>query len=134
MEKTYEKVQQYKKASLCLFIFFAVFFGCCYFPVFNISYNDKSISPVSFVIGLLAYHEIGRFEALLFPRKSFGFILVMNMAHIFLGMGTRFVLELGEVSNAYNFTIQNIALHLVICVSLCTAAWYKASKNLNIKD
>jgi len=133
MEKTYEKVQQYKKASLGLFMFFAVFFGCCYFPLFNISFPEKSISPISFVIGLLAYHEMGRFEALLFPRKTFGFVLVTNMAHIFLGMGCRYILELGEVSNVYNFTIQNIALHLVVCVALCTAAWYKAKKQLNIK-
>ena len=133
MEKTYEKVQQYKKASIALFMFFAVFFGCCYFPLFNISYPEHSISPISFVIGLIAYHEMGRFEALIFPQKSFGFVLVSNMAHIFLGMGARLMIEIGEISNEYNFTIQNIALHMVICVSLCTAAYYKAKKSLNIK-
>ena len=133
MEKTYEKVQQHKKASFCLFIFFAVFFGCCYFPAFNISYPEHSINPISFVICLLAYHEMGRFEAMLFPDKTFGFVLVTNIAHIFLGMGARLIIEVGEISNEYNFTIQNIALHLVICVALCTAAWYKAKKQLNIK-
>ena len=133
MEKTYEKVQQYKKASLALFIFFAVFFGCSYFPLVNISYPEHSISPLSFAIGIIAYHEMGRFEALIFPKKSFGFVLVANMAHIFLGMGARMMIEIGEVSNEYNFTIQNIALHLVICVALCTASWYKASKKLDVK-
>lgn len=134
MEKTYEKVQQYKKASLALFLFFAVFFGCCYFPIFNITYPEHSISPISFVIGLIAYHEMGRFEAMLFPDKTFGFVLVTNMAHIFLGMGARLLVEVGEISNEYNFTVQNIALHLVICVALCTASWYKASRSLNVKS
>lgn len=48
----------------------------------------------------------------LFPNGSIGFAAALNLGMTVLGLIFRYLLEYGEVSNTYNFTAANVALHL----------------------
>ena len=37
--------------------------------------------------------------------------------------GARYLLEFGEVSNSYNFTVPNMLLHIGVTVTLSTLSW-----------
>lgn len=47
---------------------------------------------------------------------------------ILVGMGCRYLLEFGEVSNTYNFTVPNMIVHVLLINILCLACWYLAAK------
>lgn len=69
------------------------------------------------------YHSIGQAEAKLFTNSSAIFIGLFNLIATIVGMGSRFLLEFGEVSNTYNFTIPNIILHILISVVVISGTW-----------
>ena len=58
----------------------------------------------------------------LFEKKKTGAVLLIHAAHIIGGMLCRYFLEFGEVSNTYNFTLPNIAIHMaaISCICLCS--------------
>jgi hypothetical protein len=43
-------------------------------------------------------------------------------------MGCRYLLEFGEVSNTYNFTVPNMIVHVLLINILCLACWHLAAK------
>ena len=47
---------------------------------------------------------------------------------ILAGMGCRYLLEFGEVSNTYNFTVPNMIVHVLLINILCLACWYLVAK------
>jgi hypothetical protein len=65
---------------------------------------------------LAACAQLGMFLAGAFPyRKGSGMktvltLLGVNCIHIFVGMGCRYLLEFGEVSNTYHFTAANMTV------------------------
>ena len=54
--------------------------------------------------------------------------LFLNCGVTILGMVARYLLEYGEVSNTYNFTIKNIVVHIVIMMLLSMIFWIQAKK------
>ena len=71
---------------------------------------------------MFVYAEVGLLSGYIFDKKKIGIVLVINVAHIIAGMICRYFLEFGEVSNTYNFTLPNIAIHIVVvsCICLCS--------------
>jgi uncharacterized protein YybS (DUF2232 family) len=85
------------------------------------------------VVSIMVYYSIGQSEAKLFPNSSAMFIILFNLIATIVGMGSRFLLEFGEVSNIYNFTIPNIIFNILISVVLISGTWlfYKKLANEN---
>ena len=57
------------------------------------------------------------------PHYGIQLILPLNLLLVLLGMGARYLLEFGEVSNSYNFTVPNMLLHIGVTVTLSTLSW-----------
>ncbi len=121
-----------KKGILIGGIFMSIaFITCCMFPFLNLTKETpirmEAINWVVIVISIMFYHSIGQGESKIFPNSSPMFIGLFNLIGTIVGMGIRFLIEFGEVSNTYNFTIPNIILHILISVVLIsgTCLFYK---------
>lgn len=112
-----ERIQQYGKPLLIGMVLFSRIVGGCLFPIVNCNpENPVETSLVMKTIILLSvfifYTELGMLQAALFPNGSIGFAAALNLGMTVLGLIFRYLLEYGEVSNTYNFTAANVALHL----------------------
>ena len=117
MKNTIEKHKSFFSIFACVFL---IFIGCFAFPFYNFTPNAPNISRLSnILVSLLAYYEIGVLQSMLFEatswRKCSAVVLLMTI----IGLLCRYLLEFGEVSNTYNFTLPNVLLHLfaAVCVS-----------------
>ena len=63
-------------------------------------------------------------------RVCLALVLLINVAHIIAGMICRYFLEFGEVSNTYNFTLPNIAIHIVVILCICLCSYLHAKKQI----
>ena len=117
-----EYILAHKKQLMMIFdCAFLVFIGCFTFPVFQFSKEAPDISRgLNLMITLMAYYEIGLLQNVLYGSKKIGVIAGINLGMTLLGFLCRFLLEYGEVSNTYNFTMPNIALHLLVAVRVTT--------------
>jgi len=129
--RLYTFLQTHRKIGIALFGVIAVFFGCFCFPFINLtkisSDAQKQISTINLFLCLVAYAEVGQLSGYLFSKKRIG---VINAAHIIAGMICRYFLEFGEVSNTYNFTLPNIAIHIVVISCICICGYLHAKKQI----
>ena len=104
MDKLRKYVQAHKGVALAIIIGYIVFFGACVFPFSNELFPFDV--QKGFMVGYL-------FSTVLKDGQS---IKVLGLTALFtvIGMGCRYLLEYGEVSNTMNFTPLNIALFIVI--------------------
>lgn len=92
-----------------------IVFSCFTFPIWNFSKEYPTYFCIfNLLIACSAYTEIGRLEKKLLIKKGRGAALNLGLALV--GLACRFLLELGEVSNVYNFTPTNLAVHLLASV------------------
>lgn len=112
-----EKILTHKKGMTALACGFLVFLGCFAFPVYNFSPDAPTIARGSgIVIALLGYSEIGLLHGILYRSKWKSAALTFGLTLV--GFLCRFLLEYGEVSNTYNFTPANIAVHLAVVLGI----------------
>ena len=101
-----------RSSQILLCLLFLVI-SCCTFPIYNFTKDfGKSIVTTNLILNVLCYYELGKYEKLMQKDWKIGKVLLVNMGVILLGMVMRFFLEFGEVSNTYNFTGPNIAIHI----------------------
>ena len=111
-------------AGLCLVFCFVL--GACAFPIYNLSREWPSTLTLSIIFnGVLMYTLLGTTEASLLPNWTGWQILLLNIGLVLLSMAGRYLLEFGEVSNTYNFTISNMLLHISVTVALSTFSWLR---------
>lgn len=120
--KFYEK---HKTASTVIAFVFFILMGACNFPIFNLNHRWSATLTCSIVfIGVSLYASLGAMETAMLPQWCIWHILPLNLMLVLLGMGARYLLEYGEVSNTYNFTIPNMLLHIGVTVTLSTLSWF----------
>ena len=111
MDKLRKYVQAHKGVALAIIMGYIVFFGACVFPFSNelFPFDVQKGFMVIFGYGMIGY----LFSTVLKDGQS---IKVLGLTALFtvIGMGCRYLLEYGEVSNTMNFTPLNIALFIVI--------------------
>ena len=106
-------MKKMKRSSQILLCLLFLVISCCTFPIYNFTKDfGKSIVTTNLILNVLCYYELGKFEKLMQKDWKIGKVLLVNMGVILLGMVMRFFLEFGEVSNTYNFTGPNIAIHI----------------------
>lgn len=97
---------------IVLWLLFLVI-ACCSFPIYNFTKDfGKSIVATNLILNILCYYELGKYEKLMLKKWKVAKVALLNLGVILLGMVLRFFLEFGEVSNTYNFTVPNIAIHI----------------------
>ena len=85
-------------------------------------------------LSVMWYLVMGAFLSQAFPYKkgcllkTVPVLLAFNSLYVFVGMGCRYLLEFGEVSNTYNFTAPNIIVHVLLTNILCLVCWYLVAK------
>lgn len=117
-------------ARTCALVFvLAVCMNCFGFPVYN--WNKEWPFSIT-VIKALSTPAFAVFTggslAALFPKKRMGFIVFLASALMCAGLACRFLLEFGEVSNTYNFTLPNIVLHMAVFVGGSSLFWLNTVK------
>ena len=132
--RLYTLLQSHRKIGIALFWVIAIFFGCFCFPFINLtkvlSDAQKQISIINLFVCFLAYAEVGLLSGYLFDKKKISVVLLINVAHIIVGMICRYFLEFGEVSNIYNFTLANIAIHIVVILCICLCSYLHTKKQI----
>ncbi|NLB62026.1 MAG: hypothetical protein GX802_06405 [Clostridiales bacterium] len=129
MVKFREYIQAHKALSYVFGLGFIVFFNCFGFPFYNISKEwPLSIILMNIYLSLASSYCAGIVLAGLFPKKKYWFIACLMILFACIGLACRYLLEFGEVSNIYNFTIPNILLHLGVFVILTSLWWQYANK------
>ena len=130
--RLYTFLHTHRKIGIALFGVIAIFFGCFCFPFVNLtkvlSDAQKQISIINLFTCLIAYTEVGLLSGYLFDKKKIGVVLLINVVHIIVGMICRYFLEFGEVSNTYNFTLPNVAIHIVAILCICICSYLHAKK------
>ena len=108
-----------KRSSKILLCLLLLVISCCTFPIYNFTKDfGKSIVTTNLILNVLCYYELGKYEKLMQKDWKIGKVLLVNMGVILLGMVMRFFLEFGEVSNTYNFTVPNIAIHITAALAI----------------
>lgn len=129
MEGWKDYIKKHKKIMYIIGLLFATFFGGCTFPAINFTHRIQlTMAFINMWAAIWVYVCIGQFEAVIFENSSLIKIIFLNSGLVGLGMLCRYLLEFGEVSNIYNFTIPNSAYHIFFTVLLATANWYRGVK------
>lgn len=75
------------------------------------------------------YLALGAMERPLLKNWRLWQVAFLNLGLILIGMLFRFLLEFGEVSNTYNFTAPNIALHIFATFTISMISYLMSRKS-----
>lgn len=126
-------IEEHKKLVGILGLLFIVCLECCVFPVGNLMRGGSiTIGLINLVTAVGIGKCIGEIETVMFPNAKWLSILFLNFGVTILGMVARYLLECGEVSNTYNFTLKNILVHIVIMMLLSMMFWMHTKKTTGI--
>lgn len=125
-----------KKLAITSIFLFTAFITCCMFPFLNLTkeipIRMEVINWIVIVVSIMSYHSIGQTEVKLLPNRSTILIILFNLIATIVGMVCRFILEFGEISNTYNFTIPNIVLQIIVAVVFSSVTWlFSKKRNTN---
>ena len=130
MSKANESIARHKKIIIVIFFVFFVFLGGAAFPIYNLNKEWSTTLTLSILVSAIGYSGmLGTLEVSLFPKAKIHQIVLLNFVLILFGMGCRYLLEYGEVSNTYNFTVPNMFLHVVVTLIISTVFWCKTPSN-----
>lgn len=105
--------KQKRTVSRWLAFLLGSFMGCFLFPTYNFTKTYPNGSHwYSVYLSVMWCLIMGAFLSQAFPYKK----------------GCRYLLEFGEVSNTYNFTVPNMIVHVLLINILCLACWHLAAK------
>ena len=130
--KTQNGAANHRKSILLLLSFGSILINGGLFPIYSFHPDSPDLGLVlpllCFLVFLGFLRSEGETEALLFPKGRTAAIFLYNMGLLALGLFFRFLLEYGEVSNTYGFTVQNVLLHGAFAVLLPTLVFYSRRK------
>lgn len=126
MEKLYDLINRKKNFFWAAALIYIVLNGCFLFPL-NIKIKTMGNSFLFLFVFAFAYIMIALvFTGLLRAKPIKVFLLTLFFTAI--GMGFRYVLEFGEVSNTVNFTGINIMVFLITIPLFVILAYLIISK------
>lgn len=127
MSKWKNLTNKQRKILYVLVFGFVILFSCTTFPIFNFTHKiSRTLTVINFIIPIAAFWEMGMVEAGLFPEVPAVKVMFLNLGLVLVGMGCRYLLEFGEVSNTYNFNMINSIVHILATVLLSTLSWYNS--------
>lgn len=119
-----------RKWHVILLIMFVIISGAS-FPIYNLTkHYTYSLTGILLYTNILCYIELGIYEKKMLKSWGIKHAAAINLGVILLGMLCRYILEFGEVSNTYNFTIPNILLHIsaTFIISMLSYLLYRKSE------
>lgn len=122
MEQLFGIIQNKKKLFWLFTLFYITFNACFMFPI-NTMVIDTIGMLGSFVFTfIVSYLMIVLLLQGLLRKKAF-IVFLLTLIFTAIGMGFRYILEYGEVSNTVNFTISNILIFLFVIPLLVTLGY-----------
>ena len=123
-----ESVKRRRRLATILLVLGSLLVSGGMFPMVNTNPENpvdlgSSMELMILLVTLFFFQAAGRWESQLYPRWPVPGILGYNLALVLGSLGCRYLLELGEVSNTYNFTLGNVALHLTLTTVAATASY-----------
>lgn len=124
MDALKKTIEKYRTLVAVLLLGFPIFINCCGFPAYNFSKGyPPAITATTLLLIIIASGYIGGGLALLFPQQRYPVFLALLLLLTGAGLLCRFLLEFGEVSNVYNFTLPNLLFHLFLVGICCSLSW-----------
>ena len=129
--KIHELINKHRKIVIIISFLSIICLQCCVFPAINRSHQvSNTLVLINFIIAVGVCKCTGELEAVFFKTWTWQQVLPLNFILAFLGMGARYLLEYGEVSNIYNFTSRNVLCHMVLMGLWSTVFWKSRVKEL----
>ncbi len=129
-----EKIKNHKKIILAGILGFSSLINGCFFPIIN--FNSENPAALGIMLHLMiiimafTLHKfIGSLEVVILSKWSVIFISIFNVFLVLCGLIFRYVLEFGEVSNTYNFTVLNVFFQVALLSFISTATCLLERKN-----
>ena len=112
-----------KRLFAILLVIFVMIAGAA-FPFYNWSkHYSYTLTGITLWLNIACYIELGILERRLLPGCTMVKIVLINLGIVLAGMGCRYLLEFGEVSNSYNFTVLNIVFHMIATLIISTVSY-----------
>mgnify|MGYP000927924722 CR=1 FL=1 len=124
MNEFRERLKRHQTAAWVFLLGYIAFNGCFVFPFSNelFSFDLQKAYMVAACYGIIGICFSGLAE----QHKEF-LVFWLSLAFTVIGMGLRYLLEYGEVSNTMNFTMVNVVLFIAVipvyCMTVYWAVW-----------
>ena len=130
MKKLEHWFRNHRRFAAALIFLFFLLLTCSSFPIYNLTKRySTTLTFTNVFVSVSIYAYLGAFMTRIRPDARPGQVFLIHLALILGGMLCRFLLEFGEVSNTYNFTPPNIALHLAATLTISTLSWWWTKKH-----
>ena len=117
--------EKHKKGLKILLFAYIIFAGCFSFPIHS---KQFSLTFMRVYLFIAQYGIIGSLFAGLYGEKKGVFVYISTLIFTISGLGCRYLLEFGEISNTYNFTLSNIIEFIVIIPIAVLIVYYVSPK------
>jgi len=119
------KIKKHRKAIIIGILIASTLISGGFFPIVNFNpdnpVNLGLILRLMIIVMAFSYCKyIGSLEAIIFANWSKISIGVFNATTVLCGLAFRYLLEFGEVSNTYNFTILNVFFQVITLTMIST--------------
>lgn len=121
-----EKINRHKKIILVGMLVFSILVNGGFFPMINFNAENPvdlgiMFRPMIIIMAFIFHKSMGSLEAVLLSTRSVIFISIFNVLLVLCGLLCRFLLEFGEASNTYNFTVLNVLFQTAVLAFISTA-------------
>ena len=113
MGKLYDFINKKKKITWVTILVYIVFNSCFMFPLLNIMIKTKTIDYLFSYLIVVGYIMIAFILTGLLKEKPIK-VYFLTLFFTAIGLGCRYILEFGEVSNIVNFTGINVLIFLIV--------------------
>lgn len=129
------KIKNNRKSIIVGMFVLSILVNGGFFPIVNFNPDNPvdlgiTMRLIIIVMTYTFYKTIGSLEAVVLSEWPVTFIGIYNVGMVICGLGFRYLLEFGEVSNTYNFTVLNVSFQLVALtlVSTVVCVWERKKK------
>ena len=124
---------KHKRLFWILAVLFVIIAGAA-FPIYNWGkHYSYTLTGITLWLNIAFWIEVGVLERRFLRGKQICKIALYNSTIILAGMGCRFLLEFGEVSNTYNFTIPNVLFHIVATLGISIISYIVSKSSATTK-
>ena len=119
------KIKNHKKPIIIGVFIFSILVNGGFFPIVNFNPDNPvdlgiTLRLIIIVMAFTFHKSIGSLEAIILSEWSATFIGIFNAVIVLCGLICRYLLEFGEVSNTYNFTILNVSFQAIALAVVST--------------
>lgn len=134
-----EKLKRYQKMIIAGMFVFSILINGGFFPIVNFNPENPvdlgMTTQLMIIVMAIIFHKyIGSLEAVIFTERSAIFLYAFNVLLVLSGLFCRYLLEFGEISNTYNFTMGNVLFQVVVLAAVSTIVCFLERKKVEYES